>query len=224
MSEKVTQPATTGGEAGKSEGTATEGQPASGQTDGGNASLSTPPPAKQDDPAPQSQDPPKKEEAKEPPKVPEKYDLKPPKDSVLDARAVEEIAAFAKAQGFSQEQAQAHLERENKAISSYVSKQQQMSQELNHGEWLQTLKTDREVGGANFDANGQLAYRAAVKWFGEEFVDVLRKSNLNHYPALFKGLVKLGQAQADDTMVQPGAQSGGAKKSPAEIIYGTSQN
>ena len=42
-----------------------------------------------------------------PPAVPEKYDLKLPEKSVLEASAVDEIAAYAKAQGLSQVQAAA---------------------------------------------------------------------------------------------------------------------
>jgi hypothetical protein len=45
--------------------------------------------------------------------VPEKYDLKLPEASLLDASHVEKLTAFAKERGLSNDEAQALLEREN---------------------------------------------------------------------------------------------------------------
>src|SRR5688572_20896218 len=53
------------------------------------------------------------------PVVPEKYDLKLPEGSLLEAAQMEKISAYAKEKGLSNEQAQELLERENDAVSGY---------------------------------------------------------------------------------------------------------
>lgn len=152
--------------------------------------------------------------------VPEKYDLKLPQGSDLTTDYVEKVASFAKERGLSNEQAQAVLDREIEARASVVEGQKQAIEQSNQ-KWFQALQSDSEIGGANLEQNGELAHRAAAHWFGEEFVNVIKQSKLNHYPALFKGLVRLGREMSDDQLVNPHAQQGGKKLSRAEILYGS---
>jgi hypothetical protein len=154
------------------------------------------------------------------PKVPEKYELKLPENSPLQASALEEIAAFAKEQGFSNEQAQKLVERQSEAIARFVEGQKEQLHTAD-ADWKKTLSADPEIGGIALEENGKVAFRAAAKFFGEEFVDAMIDMKLNHYPPLFKGLVRIGKAMANDSFVPPGSAAG-AKKSAEEVLYGSS--
>lgn len=161
----------------------------------------------------------KPEPAKEPevkaPVVPEKYDLKLPEGSPLDASQVEAVSSYAKEQKLSQETAQAILDRESKANEVLVRQNTKV--------WLEELRNDKEFGGNELEANGELAFKAAEKWFGNEFAALIKKAHLNNHPMLFKGLVRLGKANADDTFVKANS-IGGIEKSEAELFYGTTNN
>ncbi len=158
----------------------------------------------------------------EAPKPPEKYELKMPENSPLDPNAIERVASYAKEKGLTNEQAQELLTREHEAVSQFAESQKAMISQK-ETQWAEELKADKEFGGSQLDEHGQLAYRAASKWFGEEFVDVLKSAKLNHYPPLFKGLVRLGKAMSDDQFVRGG--SGPAPvKSMAEKFYGKQES
>jgi hypothetical protein len=152
------------------------------------------------------------------PAVPEKYNLKLPDGALLGAGHVEKVASFAKERGLSEAQAQALLERENETVSTYMRDHNDAFKKQTET-WVQELTTDKEFGGEQLNENGQLAYRAASQWFGEEFVDLIKQANLNHHPMLFRGLVRLGRAMADDKLVM-GAHGGMPVKSTAEVFYG----
>lgn len=160
----------------------------------------------------------KVEETKpETPAVPEKYELKLPEDSRLKPEAVQEIETFAKANRLSNEAAQKVLERENSAIVNFAAAQQTQLKTMNETTWKEQLMADKEVGGSKekFEESGHLAYRAAETFGGKEFADELKALNLNHSPKLFKTLVRIGRAMADDKMVltSPNTSSG---KDPIE--------
>lgn len=150
------------------------------------------------------------------PAVPEKYELKMPENALFDQAHLDSIAAYAKENGMTQEQAQKHLEREHSVMEKFMKGQHETVVKTNNA-WFEQIKNDKEIGGAALEESGTLAYAAAKQWFGDEFVAVLKKSNLNHFPPLFKGLVKLAKATSDDRIVQTG-QTGG-KRAIEDIFY-----
>lgn len=155
-----------------------------------------------------------KESVEQKPVVPEKYDLKLPKDALLDASAIEKIAAYAKEQGLSNESAQKLLERENQTVSEYVNEQKSKHKQINDTVWKNELVADKEFGGQHLEENGKLAHRAAEAFFGESFIDEVKALGMNHNPILFKGLVRIAKAMSDDRLVIPGAQAGGSQNDP----------
>jgi hypothetical protein len=72
--------------------------------------------------------------------------LKLPEGSLLDAKAVEEISAFAKAQGLTPEKAQALLERESKLVATKADEQKSQWDKVTVG-WVDEAKADKEIGG-----------------------------------------------------------------------------
>jgi len=156
------------------------------------------------------------------PNVPAELKLELPKDSKLDATDLERVLSYAKEKGLSSEQASELLARENEAVASYAEKQAEILKQTNEVTWKNELMADPEFGGAKFEEHGQIAHRAAERFFGKEFADELKATNLNHQPALFRGLVRIGKMIQDDKALIPGL--GGSEQKPIEkIFYGKQQ-
>lgn len=184
----------------------------------------TPPAPKPGDTPPAGSPPPeggKTGDQGKPPADP--FDLKAPKDSLLDTAAVDAIKAFAKEKGLSAEQAQAMLERESANVASFVEQQEQARDQM-RSSWLEQTKTDKEIGGEQFNANAELAKRVVEKFGTDEFKKALDESGLGNHPELVRILARIGKAMGNDTLVVPGSTSGTPKPSMAERLYPSTPN
>lgn len=150
--------------------------------------------------------------------VPEKYELKIPEGSLLEASRLEEIAAFAKAQGFSNETAQAVLERESSAIKAYNESQQAILKEMVEVKWVEQVKADKEIGGEKFRENVELAHRALAHFGSEDFKNELNRTGFGNHPELVRVFAKVGRMMANDQAVKPGVQTS-QKKSTEDLFY-----
>ncbi len=149
--------------------------------------------------------------------VPDKYDLKLPDGSLLNAKATEEIASFAKEKKLTQEEAQAILERESALLASYVdSQKQQLAQQQK--EWVESIKTDKELGGDGFNKNIEMAKRVVDRYGTDSFKKALNDSGLGNHPELVRFVSRIGKIMSEDQLVIPGTQSTG-KRSLEEIFY-----
>ena len=174
----------------------------------------TPPPAadpKKDSATPPVKEEPKKEEQPPAKVVPEKYDLKVGEDSVLDPIAVEKIAAYAKEQGLSQEEAQQVLDGEAEAVAKDVSTRSEA--------WLTAAKADKEIGGEAFEKNKTLALQVVEKFFTPEFQKLLNRSGYGNNPEVLRGFARLGKAMSPDKLVNPTHNATGPTKSREEKFY-----
>ena len=87
-------------------------------------------------------------------KTPDKYELKVSKESLLSNDQVKEIEAYARQQGFSNDQAQALLNREQKLLSAY-KESLHTEFEATAKKWTEDLKSDKEIGVDNFSKSGR---------------------------------------------------------------------
>lgn len=168
---------------------------------------------------------PKAVEAKETPAqlpvVPEKYDLKLPEGSSLDAGFVEKTAAFAKERGFSQEQAQALLDRDNSIVKDvYDSQKNNLAQKS--VEWAAAVKADKELGGEKVNENVEIAKRVIDKYGSEDLKKELNLTGFGNHPEVIRIFSKLGKAMQEDKMVH--GSTSAPVKSAAELIYGKKAN
>lgn len=153
-------------------------------------------------------------------KVPEKYELKTPEGSKLSAQEVEKIAAFSKERGFSAEQAQALVERESELKDSFEKASlEQLANATT--EWLETAKTDKEIGGEEFPKSAELAKRVVTRFGTPEFKEELERTGLGNHPELVRVFVRIGKAMSDDQLVLPGSQTK-QQVDVAEKFYGGS--
>jgi len=151
--------------------------------------------------------------------APETYDLKLPKDSLLDKSAVDEIAEFAKEQGLSNEQAQKLLERENNVVKDYADAQITELKEKSE-QWVEDVKNDKELGGEDFNKNVEIAHRALEKFGSKQLKETLENTGLGNHPELIRAFSRIGKAMSDDSFVRPGSE-GSKQKTAEEIMYGS---
>lgn len=147
------------------------------------------------------------------------YALKTPDKSPLDARAVEEIAAFSKARGLSVEQAQALLDRDHAATVAYADGLQKELADKRAG-WLASSRTDKEVGGDKFVESAELAKRARDRFFGADVARMLDETGLGDHPEILRGFARIGKAIAEDRFVPAGAPARGGRPSTADVLFG----
>ena len=149
--------------------------------------------------------------------TPEKYDLKVPDKSLLDAASVEKIASFAKDRGFSQEQAQALLERDNQnAVASEAAQQAALKEQSQ--QWVKDVMSDKEIGGKDAKQNVALAHRVIERFASPVLVQQLRETGLGNHPELLRLFVNVGKMMSDDQLVT-GSGTPKIEKSAAEIFY-----
>lgn len=161
------------------------------------------------------------------PVVPEKYDLKLPEGSKLDASSVEKIASFAKERGLSNDQAQAILQRDHEAKASF----DEANKPGTGSEWIRRTSelenaalADKEIGGTkeNLLANCELGKQVLNKFFPESVSKFLVDTGFGSHPDVIRGFMKLGKMMAPDQLVLPGA-SAGNKRSMEDIFYGNTK-
>lgn len=153
------------------------------------------------------------------PVVPEKYDLKIPKDSLLKEGAIQRISDFAKSKGLTNEQAQSLLENEDSAIKSFNDGLIENHNKTVEG-WVDTVKADKEIGGDGYAKNVELASRVAKKFGDEEFLKDLTKSGYGNHPGLVKMMVRIGKAMSEDQLVI-GGSAPKAKVPLEDKLYGS---
>lgn len=155
----------------------------------------------------------------EKPAVPEKYELKLPEGSQLDAAHVEKVAAYAKERGLSNEQAQAVLERESQAVSGFIEGSQNQLKEQST-KWVEELKQDKDVGGDSFNKSAELAKRFVSRFGDDSLKDALDQTGLGNHPGLFKMIVRAAKLMSEDQLVLPNAQPSAEAKRPEDVLYG----
>lgn len=146
--------------------------------------------------------------------VPEKYDLKVPENSILDANVVNRIADYAKSQGLSNDEAQALLDQENVTINEHI--------ERKTNQWAEECKSDKEIGGENFNQNVELAKRVVLRYGSDQLKAELNKTGFGNHPEVVRVFARIGKAMGEDKLVLSNTQASG-KMSMEEKFYGGSQ-
>lgn len=150
------------------------------------------------------------------PKVPDHYTLIIPKGTqdFVDAADLEEIATLAKANGWTNEEAQGFLDDRAGAI----------------GEKLTSFRTateaDPDYGGAKLEASQQLAKRVIDRVRPEgharaaSFRRLLNKTGLANHIEMFSFLADLGNLMREDNPPSTSGTPGAAKRRPEDVLYG----
>lgn len=168
----------------------------------------------------------KKESEK--PGVPEKYDLKLPDGSLLDPGRLEKIAADAKAQGLSNEQAQELVQREHQAVADFVKDNSRDGAKWNQqmDAWEKEALDSKDLGNGSKQKLAEIsevAMRGAKAYFPAEVIKYLEDTGQGSNPHVLRGLYKLGQLVAEGEIPNGGNNNPAGEKSTAEMFYGKSE-
>lgn len=132
--------------------------------------------------------------------VPEKYELKMPEGSPLDKDAIARVEAYAKANKFSNEEAQKLLEVENTAVKAFADKAHAQS-EADKATWLESTKNDQEIGGQNLSQNVEWSRRVVDKFGSPLLKQIFNDTGTGNHPELIRMLSRIGKAMGDDQLV-----------------------
>jgi hypothetical protein len=124
--------------------------------------------------------------------VPEKYDLKLSDGSLLDSGFVDKIAAIAREQGLSNEDAQTRL--------SEIETQAMQERNERVTAWNEALKSDKDFGGEKYAKSAESVKRYAgyLKAQYPEVLDLLERSGHTSHPAVAKFLRDMGDRMTED--------------------------
>lgn len=144
-------------------------------------------------------EPEKKEpEVKAPEKKEEDYSkIALPKDSKLTAKDLEASIAQAKKEGRSADVVQLLLNERDATLKGYeASEVQRMKDEV--PKWIEQMKADKEIGGADFPKHVENAKRVLNKYAPQEFKSFLETTQLGNHPMMVKTFAMIGKAFGED--------------------------
>lgn len=151
--------------------------------------------------------------------VPEKYELKQAEGSLLTAAQVSEVEAFAKANKFSNEQAQTLLTAQESAVANHHQAMINQHQ-ANVTSWSEAIKNDPVLGGENYNRTLEQSKRALDYFGSAELASGLEQTGFVHHPDFVRFVAKIGAAMGEGgkflTNSNPAAP---IKKSAADILY-----
>ncbi len=127
------------------------------------------------------------------PKPPDKYELKLPDGSLIDAGYLQRIEAEAKNRGLSQEDAQSLVTSESTAAEGRRNAQADA--------WEADTRADPEIGGESFNETAELGKRFVEKFASPVLIAELDRWGLGSHPEFVRMCAKAGKAMTEDTLV-----------------------
>lgn len=155
--------------------------------------------------------------------IPESYTLKLPENASITEADFASVTKLAKELGITKnEAAQKLVDHTNGAVAGVLKAREE-------GHWKQVekwgadLKADPVFGGANFDANVQLAQDGLKRLDPDGAVTKFLKDNGHgSNPIIVKLFALAGKMTSEDKLVQ-GGQTGVQKRDPAQVLFGNTK-
>lgn len=153
-----------------------------------------------------------------------------PEGMPVDEKATEQFSEVAKDLGLTQEQAQKLVSLEAERMTQMQATSEEAQATVVAG-WVDEVKADPEIGGANLDANLGIA-KAAVETFASDELKALmdmpsaenpKGIGLGNHPAMIRHFYKLGTQMSED---KPGVVGNvtHVQKSAADTLYPSKEN
>lgn len=146
--------------------------------------------------------------------APEKYEFKAPEGKTYDPAVVEPFAAAAKEANLSQSVAQAMLDKMAPVVATRLGDQVKAEQTR----WLESTKSDPEIGGVHLAENVSIANKAVRQFAPPVLQELLKTTGFANHPEFIRMFVKIGKGMSEDKFVT-GQGSSTSSKSTAEILY-----
>ena len=159
-------------------------------------------------------------EAEKPVGAPEAYtDFAFADGLVADPELMGEFTPLATELNLSQEQAQKLVDIASKMMLKQATAGQDAYKATTAG-WTEASKSDKEFGGAKFDASIVMAQRALNSFATPELKEALNSTGLGNHPEMIRLMVRIGSAMKEDGLVTGSTPTTTVVKSKAEILYG----
>lgn len=138
----------------------------------------------------------------------------------FDAGAAKELEQLAKDSGLKGEAAQKLVEFTAKQEAARASALQQHLDNTKK-QWVEAVKGDKELGGANYDATVKLARQALNRFVDADTKKMLAETGLGNHPGLVRAFHAVGKAIAEDTVAGGHGSSAPSTKSAEDIFRET---
>lgn len=142
-----------------------------------------------------------------------------PQDSPLTAEDLEAVKEYAKENGLTNKQAQALIEKQNERLNKFIDKEVNAFQQKVAGYEAQ-VKSDKEIGGTNFNKSMSLAKRVLERYGNEQLKAELNNTGFGSHPEVIRLLARIGSTISDDSLIAPAPKPVEQTKTLAEQIYG----
>lgn len=179
--------------------------------EGGKPAEGAAKPAEGDD-APKAGDTKPADEAK----AVEYTDFTMPEGVTLKGEALDELKAFAKEKGLSQEDAQKLVDMGAKQSQGFATQLAEQAK-AQATEWASQTQSDKEIGGDALPENLAAAKQALDRFGSPELKSLLNQSGLGNHPEVVRFMVKAGKAISEDgRLVTGSAGQGDRSQTPIE--------
>lgn len=150
--------------------------------------------------------------------APEEYaDFTMPEGMEVDKKSVERFTPVFKDMNFSQEQAQKLVDVQAQLVQEAQEAQIQQWNETRTN-WLETARSDPEIGGDKFDGSLHDAGVAIRKYGTPELVQAFDELGIGNHPEIMRFVARVGKDLGEDT-VRGGRSPAVSEKSVAQRLY-----
>jgi plasmid maintenance system antidote protein VapI len=143
--------------------------------------------------------------------VPEAYEFKFAEGLEVDPSTLGELSDVAKELKLTQEQAQRIADLGAKQSERWLQAQQEVMAKAEE-QWLETVQTDKEIGGDKLSENVAVALKAIETFGSPELKAFLKESRLGNHPEMIRFAYRAGKAIANDSVVPGGRSTNGERK------------
>lgn len=148
------------------------------------------------------------------------YEFTMPEGVEIDPETLGNLTGLSRELGLTQEQAQKIADLGAQQAQRWAAAQEQAIAEAS-AQWIDTVKTDKEIGGDKMAEKLAVAKRALDRFGTPELTQLLNESRLGNHPELIRAFYRAGQAISDDALV-PGGRSVRGTTDPAQRLYDNS--
>lgn len=145
------------------------------------------------------------------PAVPESYaDFAAPEGLAMDSALSDNLKAFAKEKGLSQEDAQKLADMGFSAVQKTQDAFKEQMEQIN-AKWIADTRADKEFGGDKLQENLAVAKRALDTFGSAELSKLLHESGLGNHPEIIRYNFRVAQAISEDRLVPGGLKPAAGK-------------
>lgn len=148
--------------------------------------------------------------------------LELPQESKLHATDVERIAAYAREQGLSLQEAQAVLSENEKAVTAFEARQREQVA-TQRAKWVDEWQADPALGGEKLATTQKNILRTIDKFMPKPLQEKLKETGIGAYPDFVRFLNNIGASMAEDGGINGGGGGSDASLSAADKLYGKQQ-